>query len=429
MSYSIFIKYNTNADLLATIPLIIFNFFSSVINNPYLIENSFNQVMKINNFFYCINNINNLEGLSKWTGYLLHNKANIREFENDLLNNNITTEISNIMKSINKPNNDDASLQSIGNNIIKCYNNLDIKFPKLYLLDLIYYVLNYKIINLLINFFNINNNIYIEPIVLLNYIKIDVNYYKRINISDNIIDNDIFDNIFNQLPPSLSSYVYVYLDDKYNMANLFLENKYIESYNLNLLYYGCLCNFMDPFIDVATNNHYFITDFKNVLPINELTNYGKFIFNPDSNIADIAGIAGIGPVAPISFYQDPRLFLDNNVYSTPLPFNYYYNPDDVNKYDKYLKWMPNQYRPASIMTHLFYIKNLIKKLYNLINKLLKDNKISYIKILKNLLTNKQKISQMYYELFIIIKIVVEKINILLIEFEDTIDISKNNNIN
>ena len=404
--YSQYIKFCTqfsDSNLDATINNILIKFFSAFIHDPLLWYESFTNILKYNNFTTCISIYpNHLEGLAVWAGYLLDNKNNfITPFNHNidiyLTNDNIDINIINIMKNI--INNND--LHNNANNIISYYDYLASKFPKMYLLDLVYYVLNPSIILSLKNDPNFNV-ICIDPIQLI----------QNILNNNNFHDNIIFNCIYNKLPPSMSSYVYILMDES---QDNFLFNKYVESYNLGLLFYGCIPDFLKH---IKKNNNLYIIKLNDIIPFippgRIIDNYKTitFIFNPNTATIGVAS----------DFNQSPNNF-DTDI-NTPLPFNYFYNITNLNIYDKdkYFKLINNRYRPASTILYNEYLKLLNSKFNKFLHELLHN----YNKILKTLLTDKQKISQLFYELFILTKLIIDKQHNIT-KLDKTIDVDNNFN--
>lgn len=407
--YSSYIKFCTSlssSNINAGINKILIKFFSIFIHNPYSWEKTFIQVFKYDNFIACINTYpNHLNGIAVWTGCLLDNKNNFTvpfnpDINTYLNNNNIDKEIINIMNNI--INNND--LQNTANKIIEYYDNLNDKCPKLYLMDLVHYVLNPD--NMESFKTNPNfNGITEDPIPFIqNILKND--------LFSNEIKNDLIFNCINkQLPPSMSSYIYILMDDLYNVndyingvnnfKNNFLYSKYVESYNLGLLFYGCISDFS---VNIQ-NTNYFSIYLDNIKPIGESNKNVTFIFNPNVD-------------------QDPNNF--NNNIQTPLPFNYFINRTNYNMYDKniYFKCQPGMYRPSSLFLYKEYLKLLISKFNILLDELLNKNKINYTKILKTLLTDKQKVSDMFNVLFVLTKLIIDKQNNII-----KLDTSISNNTN
>lgn len=423
--YSKYIKLCTfisDTNLNTTINKILIKFFSAFIHNPLLWEKSFIQVLKYDNFTTCINTYpNHLDALAIWTGYLLDNKNNFTipfnmDINTYLSNDNVDTQIINIMKNII----DNNESQNIANNIINYYDNLNDKFPKIYLLDLVYYVLNpSKILSFKINpnFNAIGKN----PIPLILNILNNNDFFH--DQKYNLIINCIND----QLPPSMTSYIYIIMDDLYNFdisLNNFLFDKYIESYNLGLLFYGCIPDYtkqikvnFKPTYGLIEHDKIYGIKLYDITPFGGALTNGQFIFNPNSSKNAVQ-----------NFSQDPRNFSGQNDITTPLPFNYFYDETNLNFYDKniYFKLTDNMYRPASSILYNEYLKSLNSTFNEILDGLLNKYKNNYRKILKTLLTNKQKISPMFNELFVITKLIIDKqknIN----KLDNTINI--NNNFN
>ena len=104
-SYLKYISRNDHTNINCQINKVIIKLFAAIIHNPLSIENSFNQIIKIDNFVRCINTYNEyLEGLSVWTGYLLDNdyyrRMSFSKYEIIYLpdSNVLHNEISNTIK-------------------------------------------------------------------------------------------------------------------------------------------------------------------------------------------------------------------------------------------------------------------------------------------------------------------------------------------
>ena len=260
-------------------------------------------------------------------------------------------------------------------------------------MDLVYYVLNIDIINTIKTNVNFNNN---NPIAFI-----------KDNIQLDIINDDIYERyikcITAKLPPSMSSYIYVLMDNLYNNTHEimeYLDNKYLEAYNLGLLFYGCIPNL--AIIDDYLNNN--IDNIKLIRQPNNIT--CNFYFNPQIN-------------------QIPDGFNIN--YDTQLPFNYFFNRNipfnDFNN-NRYFKYIDGRYRPASTFLYNEYLKSLISQFNSLIQNLL--NK--YIDVLQNLFTRNKKISFIYNDLYVSTKIIIDKIKNI-IKLDNTIENNTNFNFN
>jgi hypothetical protein len=368
------------------VPLLIMRVFSAYINNQNNnLEKSFIQTCKIDNFFNIINNIyNEYDIIAYWAGYLL-NEINI-ELNNIIYNiefnkiKKITDKIKSLkISNIEKDIDDFESIkQLISTDIILFYNNMNNKFPKLYLDDLLFYLYNPDVLK------------YIKTI---NFIT-DINDNNYNNDFLNLIKNLIINNI--KLPPSFYGYHNVINDILYdNFDSEYLDYKFLESLNLGLHFNGCFPNLMSPIHD------YFSVKY---------TNDRLFIFNP-------------------AIFQE----LDINKHDLPLPFNYCNVNDDnnipVNKI-KYFKYIEHRYRPPAIFSLLVLYEN---QFYYYNNKL-QINLNLYKNILESLLSKKQKIKSIYYDYFIELKL----LNIKQIEINDNllvvnnllnVDKSKDNLIN
>jgi len=430
--YSKYIQYITtenHTNLNGQINLIIIRLFAALINDPMSLEVSFYQVIKIDQFTDCINNYNlkktgtianipnNLDtindALTIWTSYLLYNNI-----KNDYIYANAIANLD-IKNIINKITDKTIDRQIIVDDINKYYDDLTTKFPKIYLLDLIHYILNPQILlDMVTNNAEFNTIIqepyklveklfsYIDPVIVnANYTASDA----VININKNITNI-----IYKQLPPSLSSYIYIYLDNSYNnyiydhiqAANAFvldatnnpaqlasvyyknifddvikyLNNKHTEAYNLGLSFYGCIPNLMS----LKYNSSELKLQFDNNT---------VFLFNPYIN-------------------QDPLNFFTGANYDTPLPFNFFYDTTipPINNYVKttYFKYVEGIYRPVSTITYENYINQLNNKLNEIISNQLTNNNKNYNSILKELLDKKQNISSIYDTLFVTTKLIIEK---------------------
>lgn len=414
--YSIYIRgvtSNSHNNLDVTIHEIIILLFSALMNNSNsnLFEESLLQINKIRYFSHCVNAyISHIEAVAVWAGVLLDNKNIIinpfNPIDAYLTDINIDESVKNIMKNIVKG----TDLKNTANDIIEYYENLTNKFPKLYLMDLIYYVLDP---NKLATFKN-NANFLTDPIIFIQtqIVHNNLSYDPKNNLLYNFMSQDF--------PPSMSSFLYVILDDLFNVnsfvnnvipqppENIYLFSKYTESCKLGLLFYGCI---PDISIHLKSNNVFFI-DIDNVKPINENKKNVTLIFNPDFSMI---------PNLP-NFNQNP-----NNInIGTILPFNYFYDTTNTNNYEKkiYFKYTDNRYRPSPSFLYAEYLKLLIFKFNTLLDDLLNSNKINYLKILKTFFIKKHKISSMFNTLYVLVKLIIEKQKSII-----SLDPSITNNIN
>jgi 8-oxo-dGTP pyrophosphatase MutT (NUDIX family) len=302
---------------------------------------------------------------------------------------------------IKKDNIDDNKYQVIAKAILNYYNNMKFKFPKLYLLDLIYYILKPT-----------------QDILFIN------------NVINRIDDDQI---IFDQLPPSLNGVINILLEDKSNIVgpqlvnlNIYLKLKFEESNELNLLFNGCLPNLIEPdifninLVNVAqivgppafpgingqnTNNDVF------KLSLHRNGNDRLFIFNPIKDNGNFAGLL-------FDSDQDPGGFNDPN---TPLPFNYFYGNVAGNYlYEKanYFFYIQDRYRPPFTRSKELLLQNQINSYNKILNKIFKSNPNSYESIFTTLLSKRQKISSIYYQLYITTKLIINKQNEIISNFSD-----------
>ena len=387
-------KFN-NTKLDGTIHLYIFRLGKTLMlmNNTFNYDITFNQVIKIDNFVTCIKYYDTtLKSLAVWTGYLLDTKNNFLPFKNieyylDRNNHNIDDKIIDIMINII---NNNINI----NDIEDYYRNLNISIPEIYIEDLIFYLLNITKFEEIKNSLNFDN-IIINPNSLITDL-INNTY----NFIDNQRNNQIFNIIINQLPPSLANYYLIFFDE-YDITNsinfnvrTYLIIKFIESYNLGLNYCGCL-----PVLIKPNNNNIFTINFK----IGQ--NLSNFVFNPEFN----------APFEITNFNQNPNNFNILNFfnYQTPLPFLYYFDNIGRPNNSEYFQYINGRYRPPYIKSFTLHLLNIINKFNKLLQLLFKNN---YLNILDSLLNYKQKISLIYDKLFVLSKLIIEKqkifINIL-----------------
>jgi len=277
---------------------------------------------------------------------------------------------------------------------------MSIQIPKLYLLDLIHYILKNNDNDNIIHQYNSNA--------------------RQINSFNSHIDyvfnhTNAKDFIFLQLEPSMNSYINVLFEDKTNIIgielndlNEYLKNKMIECIYLGLLFNGCLPNLMKPILDNGSN----------IFNI-RLKDRKLFYFNPLNNNGNS--------------FQNLRRFEDDTQYdSLPLPFNYYnYNIGTRNRLyplkSKYFIYIPNRYRPPYVESKKLLFENQINSYNKILEHLFKLNENSFTTIFKKLLSERQKISKIYYELFITSKLILNNQQIINKKLENNIklfDINK-----
>jgi len=319
----------TNDNLTCSLHLLFYRLVLALNNDPINLEKSLNHVFKIDYFKSIHDEYDNKRiCLANWT-------AKLFDIEDE----------DKLIVDIKNTNN-----KNIVNDILNYYELMPIKFPKLYLLDLVYYILDSKKHKYIIEIYD--------------------------KIKDTIKNIDSFD-----LPPSLQGYRYITFEN--NIDINYLNSKLIESIELGLLFNGCLPNLMKPIND----NSYFI------LKLNKQKDI-YFIFNPLDNHDNNS--------------QDPELFNDINNINTPLPFNYYYNKNtiiyssEIKK--KYFLYIENRYRPPYEVS----VQKLLESQFNSFNEILKNLLKNSNNIIKTLLSTKQKISEIYYNFYIKSKLIINK---------------------
>jgi hypothetical protein len=443
---------NTTNNLDCDLHKLFFKLVAALINDSINLETSFKNVLKNDNFcqinkYFGINpsNLSIIEtrkGLAIWTAYLLtdggqiDNKINLNiKNINEFINLDDLKPIKNIIESIidpsdinvkkiNENNNNDQNEIIIVKAILNYYNDLNIKFPKLYLLDLIYYILNIEKIQ------EINNYNF------LNYDQMINTYINQLNSK-----NDI-DIIFNQYQPSLHGYINILLEDPdlqrlmpgvVNPGQLlpltpkceYFIYKLKESIELTLLFNGCLPNYMKP--DSINYNGQNPNVF-NIILKKEIRNeiiQAHFIFNPVNNNGHSSNHA-------FNFY----LNIFNDI---PLFFNYFYEdplnliiltPDIKQNYFYYIE---DRYRPPYVESKNKLLNNQLNSFNKILKKILNTNIDSFTNIFNSLLSKKQKISSIYYKLFVNLKLIFnnqENIKKKTIEYtnDNTIKLDYENNI-
>jgi len=357
---STLLKYeiDNNLNLFSKLHKLFYRLVSALNNDPKNLNESLNYVFKIDDFYSIIKSNNRL---NKWIYYLFADTSN-----NITVINNENT-INQFIKDTLKLGEDKKKNTQL---ILDYYNSMTYKFPKLYLLDLIYYILNPDML---------------KKILADNDTKhIDL-FMENERQSNKKLDNQtkIFNHITNQYSPSFNGYINVLFDDN-NFNKFYLQYKFKESILLGLLFDGCLPNLIVP-LNVSNNKLFTIDN-------------NTFIFNPIN--------AG-------SSLQEPTNF-------TPLPFNYCYSNSNIFDKEKYFYYIEDQYRPPYIESkQLLFINQ-----YNQYNVILKAILLEYNNILSNLLSKKQKISSIYYTLFIRLKLIINKQKLLLnkITYKDQIEI-------
>jgi hypothetical protein len=366
--YVNFVLSNNQNNLVGDIHILFCRLISALNNYETDLENSLFQVLKIDNFWAIITypipagafvtDLNFINGLCNWMEFLFRDNSG-----------NDNDKILEITRIINGYNFETLIINSkvITNEILKIYNKMSNKFPKLYLLDLIYYIMNPEVLKTII----INNR---------------QTFNDHFNILEQMIDEQI---INEQYIPSFSGYIHIILEKKkFDIGQWpgilrYYQAKLRESIELGLLFNGCLPNLMEPIIEPITRNNYF-----NIKLIKQNSNR-SFIFNPL-----VVGYT----------IQQPNYFID----SIPLPFNYYFNPNPIrgalNINQIYFRYEANQYRPPYVKSKQYVYENQINNYNIVLQKILKD----YKEILNSFLKKKQHISSIYYDLYIKSRIIINK---------------------
>ena len=377
---------NNNNNLNGEVELLFFRLISAIINcNKF--EDLYTSIM--NSFKIDVFNSLNIQdkeiNLRIWIGILLcddidifYNIPQLNDFK-DLQTYTTNLVCSEELKNIILY--DYTNKEIIIEIILNYYNNLLIK-PSLYIIiDTIYYLYNQDHYNEFSLIYNINTlHIYINYYFL---------YCKKYN---NYTNNDIVNFKLNLLftkciPASLTNLIYINNsvlesinnNNVYNQDDILIINKFIESRNLGLYYYGCLPNCyenIDNLNNIFTilNNNNTHTLNNSELVQNQLPLPGNFILNNN-----------------------------NNQFNT----NNYFGLGNINNNNNQIHY---QYRPAFYNNYEHLIIENIKILNDLNAIILSTTKNKCLKdLLKNLLANKQllnKLSEIYSEFhFNIIKVI------------------------
>ena len=385
---------NNNNNLNGEVELLFFRLISAIINcNKF--EDLYTSIM--NSFKIDVFNSFNIPdpeiNLRVWLGILLCDNINI--FNNiPQLNNfaDLKTYTTSLVCSDQLKNiilYDYTNKEIIIKIILNYYNNLLIK-PSLYIIiDTIYYFYSTDISdNFIINDFfliyNINNIIGLINNCITNCTKYN-------NYTNNDIINFKLNLLFTKcIPASLTNLIYINNNileninnnNIYNDNDILIINKFIESRNLGLYYYGCLPNCyesIDKFNNIYTilnnNNFHDLNQFGNI-ELYQLPLPGNFILN------------------------------NNNQFNTDNYFGFGNNNNNNNNNNQ----IYDQYRPAFNNNYEHLIIENIKILNDLNAIILNTTENKCLKdLLKNLLANKQllnKLSEIYSEFhFNIIKVI------------------------
>ena len=277
------LKSNNN-NLDCDIDLIFYRLVTALINDYINIDLSLKETFKID---------------------LLKDVTSLSEWINILFNDPKIDSI--ILNTLNKPIKDNDTIISY---LISCYDNLTVKFPKLYLLDLIYYI---KCTNT-------------DAFMEINYYKNEFNklkldqYYTKDEYNVNTINKYNIKAL--ELPPSISGIYHI------DYCNDYQKSKLIESIHLGLLFDGLIPILLEPyslehelsFFSLNINNNILIFNPPDVTPYTDdnkfknkiyvINNYLKKIkINVENNIADLETIKMMSN----NILQQFNLFKANNL--------------------------------------------------------------------------------------------------------------------
>lgn len=387
-----------------------FKLIAALNNHPVDLEASLNNVFKIDILetidpqpqpLQAYNGLQTqLNKLAVWTGFLLKKNIELNAVElavNGGIGPNFSNvgppgynenfagddeliDIMNSIRAININNNN----KEIVDQILKYYNEVNPTIPKLYIMDLIFYILRpEKFI-----WHNINSN-----------------NFKNLFYQNNKWLKSGYDIIQDEYCPSISKIIHISFEDVSTFASQHLRlnrfynyqfSKFSESIELNLLFNGCILELMEP--------------------ENNLFNIYNFNFNYD-------------PIHDILYNQQiPQDFIGGNIPYLPLPFNYFYNINNIDNpnygdwadvnpalREKYFLYVQDRYRPP-------YSKSLDKLIlnnFNSYNKILEDiMKHKFNNILGSLLKTKQKISKIYKEFYLTSKLIIKNQEEIILRFNE-----------
>lgn len=334
-----------------------------------------------------------LNKLAVWTGFLLK-----KDFLSNAFNNAILGLNYDIIVGYNANFNGDQRLIDIMNNIrainidinnkvivykiLEYYNEVNPTIPKLYIMDLIFYILRpEKFIWHNINSNNFKQSFYLNHKWLKSgYDIIQDEYCPSISKIIHISFEDEYVSTFTTpvLDPALNQR----LDNFYN----YQFSKFSESIELNLLFNGCIPELMKP--------------------VNNLFEIDNFKFNYDQTAVNNI------------IHQKPENFFIVLLTDFPLPFNYFYNVNNNIINPNYGDWADNN--PALREKYFLYVQDRYRPPYSKsLDKLILNNFNSYNKILEDIMKNKfntilgsllktkQKISKIYKEFYLTSKLIIK----------------------
>ena len=362
-----------------------FKLIAALNNYPVNLEDSLNNVFKID----ILENVNPLEfdsiqrnknKLAIWTGFLLKKSIPLdavasARFDpnysvNPAFNANFAVDdpLINIMDSIRDIN---SNNQEIAANVLEYYNSVNNTIPKLYILDLIFYLLKpSKFI-----WYDTSNPVFRN-------IFLDGNH-KWLKSGYDILQDEYC--------PSISKIIYLTFENvstfsenipRLNNLYTYLFCKFRESIELNLLFNGCLPELMEPANDAFS------------IVIKRERREERLSFNFNNN------------QWPEDFIVLPPI----RIVDLPLPFNYFYNTtgiygiwnNNAQLRNKYFLFVQDRYRPPYSKS----LNRLIINNFNSYNKILENiMKVKFTNIFTTLLSKKQKISQIYSEFYLTSKLI------------------------
>ena len=263
----------------------------------------------------------------------------------------------------------DSNNQNITANVLEYYKNVNNTVPKLYIMDLIFYLLKPE------------KFIWYD----INQLPFRDEFYHR---AKHTWLKSGYEILQDEYCPSISKVIYISFEDvstipnnRLNALYTYLFSKFSESIELNLLFNGCIPELIEP-----VNDSFSIT-------VKHGRNENPYGFNYDILFGNNAN------------QQLPQNFIGGNIPYLPLPFNYFYNtPGNYGNWnnnpllrEKYFLYVLDRYRPPYIKS----FNKLIINNFNSYNKILENiMKVKFTNIFTSLLSKKQKISQIYKEFYL-----------------------------
>ena len=363
-----------------------FKLIAALNNYPIDLEKSLDNVFKID-ILPTINpqQVNGIpiqkNKLAIWTGFLLKKGIPLDAVTNQGFNANFDKiqlfddtyfvgddpliDIMNGIRDINSNN------QNIVAQVLEYYKNVNNTIPKLYIMDLIFYLLKPE-----------------------KFIWDDINqlpFKNRFLDANHKWKKSGYEILQDEYCPSISKVIYISFEDvstipdgRLNALYTYLFSKFSESIELNLLFNGCIPELIEP-----------INDFFSIIVKHERKEE-KFNFNAN------------GAPVPVPVNQQlPGNFIVQNLPYLPLPFNYFYNtviPINYGNWgnvlalrEKYFLYVEDRYRPPYLKSFNKLIINNFNSYNKILEYIMKDK---FSNIFNTLLSKKQKISQIYSEFYL-----------------------------